>query len=168
MPYPRAILLLALVGCGGDSSVVERPDQPPVVNFEQSDEEMAAAIRQARGSIQGFIDQLPALRAEGAYFSVKVPIQVGLNTEHVWIDSPQYANGAFHGKLGNEPLEGPFKLGDLMSTPVAELSDWIAVRGGECFGGFTIVVVRSRLSPEQRLAFDQNAGILVPAVARPF
>jgi uncharacterized protein YegJ (DUF2314 family) len=161
-----AILMLAC--CGGQPSVVERAGEPAVVNFQSDDREMDAAIRAARESVKGFIAELPRLRERGEYFSVKVPIQVGSNVEHVWLTSLEFRDGSFYGALGNEPLAGPSKLGDQVSTPVTEISDWMAVRNGKLFGGFTVLVARSRMSPAQRNEFDESVGFTLPASARPF
>lgn len=157
-----------LVACGNNASVVERPGNPAVVNFERDDEEMARAVEQARDTVEKFIEELPELRERGDYFSVKVPIQAGSGTEHIWLDAPTFENGSFHGKIGNEPLEGPLKLGDRVITPLAVISDWMAVRDGELYGGFTVLVVRARMSPEQQSAFDESVGFRVPAAARSF
>jgi len=168
MKYEWLLAVLVLISCGSQPSVVERAGQPPVVNFEEDDKEMAAAIRKARESAPGFLAQLPRLRDRGDYFSVKVPIQVGSNVEHVWLSSPEVRNGIVYGAIGNEPVTGPHKLGDQVSTPVSEISDWMAVRDGELFGGFTVFVARSRMPSEQRKEFDESIGVELPASARSF
>ena len=90
-----AILLsIALVACG-DPSAVDDGGDSNVFNVSDDDPDMNAAIAKARASVEGFIEQLPRLRDEGAYFSVKVPISAGGVTEHVWLSDPEYRDGVF-------------------------------------------------------------------------
>jgi len=161
-------LLVLIMGCGDESSVVERPGEPAVVNVASDDDAMVAAIHQARDSVDGFLARLPTLRAKGEYYSVKVPVDTGSGIEHIWLDSPDYVDGAFHGKLGNTPLSGALKLGDVVTTPRDEISDWMAVSNGELFGGFSVILLRARLSPEEQAEFDASLGVPLPASARVF
>jgi uncharacterized protein YegJ (DUF2314 family) len=165
-----ASLLCALlaVGCGNDASVVQRSGQPAVVAFDNRDGEMAAAIREARDSVQGFIGELPALRGRGDYVAIKVAIPGGPGTEHVWLASPAFSDGAFHGVIDNVPLGGRLKLGDSVTVKVSEISDWMAVRQGELYGGFTVILARARMSSAERAKFDAGAPFRVPATARRF
>jgi uncharacterized protein YegJ (DUF2314 family) len=165
-----ASLLCALlaVGCANDASVVQRSGQPAVIAFDDRDKEMAAAIREARDSVQGFIAEMPALRGRGDYIAIKAPIAGGPGTEHVWLGSPEFREGAFHGKIDNVPLGGHFKLGDTVTVKISEISDWMAVRDGELYGGFTVIVGRARMLPAERVKFDAGAPFRVPATARRF
>lgn len=129
---------------------------------------MNAAIQEARSSFSGFVAQLPRLRETGAYYSIKVPVSSGADTEHIWLSAPEVRDGKVYGDLGNEPLHGPHELGDPVSVPQEEISDWMAVVDGEVFGGFTVIVVRSRLSDRERRSFDRSVGVRVPQSAREF
>lgn len=166
--FGAVLLLVLLFGCGNDPSVVERPGQPAAVRFANNDDEMAAAIQQARESIQGFLAELRALRDRGSYFAVKVPISVSGGHEHVWLGYPDFNNGTFQGAIGNDPIAGSLKLGDKITTPFGDISDWMAVRDGELYGGFTIVVARARMTATQRAEFDASVPFRVPALARRF
>lgn len=165
-----ASLLCALlaVGCGNDASVVHRSGQPAVVAFDNRDGEMAAAIREARDSVQGFIAELPALRGRGDYIAIKAAIPGDRGTEHVWLSSPSISDGTFHGVIDNVPLGGRLKLGDSVTVKVSEISDWMAVRQGELYGGYTVILGRARMSPAERATFDAGAPFRVPATARKF
>ena len=162
------LLLVVVLGCGQESPVVERPGNPDVVGVATDDADMLAAIRQARDSVDSFIAQLPALRDAGEYYSVKVPIDTGSGIEHVWLDAPEFTNDAFHGKLANVPLAGTLQLGDVITTPRAVISDWMAVRNGEIFGGFSVILLRSQLPPEEQAKLDASLGLTLPASARVF
>jgi uncharacterized protein YegJ (DUF2314 family) len=165
------ILILAvatLFGCGDNRDVVQRPGEPAVVNFDSMDPEMDAAIRRARSSFPGFVAQLPQLRDRSDYFSVKVPIDTGTSTEHIWLSSLELRDGEVAGVLANAPLDGPYKLGDKVSVPVEEISDWMAVVDNDLYGGFTVLVARSRMSPAEQEEFDRSVDFRVPASPRHF
>ena len=148
-------LAVALVsGCDSSStgapSIVEREGEPPVVVHSPDDRALTDAIADARRSVDDFISELPRLRADGAYVSVKAPVPAAGGIEHIWLADLDYRAGTFHGALGNEPLSGEHSLGDPYSIAAHEISDWMAVRGEELYGGFTIFVARDELDSAQR------------------
>lgn len=159
---------LPLAACLGGAQVVHREGEPPVIYFEDEDPQMNVAIENARSSFGAFVEQLPRLRKSGAYFSVKVPVPAGDDTEHVWLSDPEVRDGRVYGKLGNEPLSGPYELGDAVSVPTREISDWMAIVDGELYGGFTVLVARSRMSEAERNDLDRSLGFRVPQVPREF
>ena len=44
----------------------------------------------------------------------------------------------------------------------------MAVRQGELYGGFTVILARARMSSAERAKFDAGAPFRVPATARRF
>lgn len=163
-----SLAVFAALGCTDSPSVVYREGEPPVVGVEAEDPAMSTAIQSARATFDGFVEQLPRLLEAGAYFSVKVPIQVGSDREHIWLDSPVVQGGQVRGQLGNEPLAGPYRLGDVVSVRVEEISDWMAVFEGELYGGYSLLLLRSRMSDAEQHEFDQSVGFHLPTTARPF
>jgi uncharacterized protein YegJ (DUF2314 family) len=147
---------------------VHRPGEPDVVFFEDDDPDMAAAIERARASFPGFQAKLAELRARGDYYSIKVPVDADANTEHVWLEGAEILEGRVRGKLGNALLAGPHKLGDEVTVPVESISDWMAVVGGDLYGGYTVIVARARMSEEERAQFDRSVDFRVPESARVF
>lgn len=129
---------------------------------------MDAAIRSARASFPAFVSRLTELRDKGAYFSIKVPIQTGSNTEHIWLTAPEVRDGQVTGKLGNDPLAGSRKLGDTVTVPSSEVSDWMAIVNDELYGGYTVIVAREQMSEAEKSEFDHSVSFRVPAVAREF
>lgn len=165
---PMALIALFVLGCREDRSVVERPGEPDVVMFDRADAEMAAAMKDARSTLPKFVAELPNLRKRGSYFSVKVPVETGENVEHIWLDAPEIRDGQVTGALGNEPLEGSLALGDKVSVPIENVSDWMAVIDDDLYGGYTVLVARGRMSQAEREEFDASAGFNVPGSPRSF
>jgi uncharacterized protein YegJ (DUF2314 family) len=159
-----------LLACGAPADrIIERPGEPIAREFEASDPEMAAAIAAARASVGSLIERLRSLRAEGADVSVKVPLQIKDRVEHLWLHDLDFRDGAFHGNIANLPVgDGGWSLGDAVAAKPEEISDWMVVRDGTLYGGFTIVVVRRRLSEEQRREFDASVDFVTPSSARTF
>ena len=162
------IFLFLLVGCAPDAQVVNREGEPEVVHVRTDDSDMNAAMASARRSVDGFVQEIPSLLSSGAYFSVKVPLEVSGGTEHIWLDSPSINGGVFQGALGNVPLDSSYRLGQRVSCEVGEISDWMAVVDGELYGGYTVLVARDQMSKADRRAFDNSVGFKVPEVAREF
>jgi uncharacterized protein YegJ (DUF2314 family) len=165
---PVALVALLLLGCAEDRAVVHREGEPDVVLFDEADAEMEAAIKQARSTFPGFVAEMPHLMKRVDYFSIKVPIKTGASTEHIWLDAPILRDGLVTGALGNAPLEGSLELGDSVSIPIEEISDWMAVVDNELFGGYTVIIARGRMSQVEQEEFDASVGFRVPKSVRPF
>lgn len=167
---PLASILILLAACSGSPSpdVLHRPGEPLVVSFADGDAEMGAAVLQARATFAGFAERLPTLAATGAHFSVKVPIPAGAGTEHVWLGAVETQNGQVRGTIDNVPVDASRELGDVVSVSETEISDWMAVVDGRLYGGFTVHVIRARLSEAERAEFDRSAGFEIPPTPRHF
>ena len=165
---PIALVALLLLGCAEDRAVVHREGEPDVVLVEEADAEMEAAIKQARSTFPGFVAEIPHLMKRGDYFSIKVPIKAGPNTEHIWLDAPALRDGRVTGALGNAPLNSSLELGDTVSVPIEEISGWMAVVDNELFGGYTVIVARGRMSKTEQEEFDASVGFRVPKSGHPF
>jgi len=48
------------------------------------------------------------------------------------------------------------KIGDEVSFPPAELTDWMYMEDGKIIGGYTIRVLRKRMSAKEGADFDAN------------
>jgi uncharacterized protein YegJ (DUF2314 family) len=167
-----ALAIALMTGCDGSTtssaSVVDREGEPYVVRVGPDDRALADAIANARSSVDGFISELPRLQADGAYVSVKAPVPAGDSIEHIWLADLEYREGTFHGTLGNEPLSDEVELGDPYSVSTEEISDWMALRGNQLYGGFTIFAARDALDDAQRAKFDDSIGFRMPETPQTF
>lgn len=132
------------------------PRTDSIVSVAADDPQMLAAIAEARASQGEFLARIRNPPPTQTSASVKVMLRDGTVTEHVWLESPRYEDGSFIGTLGNEPqLVKGHALGELMTVPDSDMSDWLAVDDGVLVGGFSIRVFRDRLPPDQRAEFDR-------------
>ncbi len=147
--------LLLLAGCDdGDSSV-------HMVSAE--DPEMNAAMEEARETVGELVEQLPALQSAGAQVSIKVPVSEGDKTEHIWLANLRYEDGMIHGNLANAPADLPsWSYGDPVEVPVENISDWMVVREGQLFGGYTLFAMRDQMQGDQRRRFEAAVGLDFP------
>jgi uncharacterized protein YegJ (DUF2314 family) len=138
-------------------SVVHREGEPDVINVDSNDAEMNAAISQARHTTGEFLRILAAPKPNQTDFSAKreYPTKNGLGGEHIWISDLSYDGKLLHGKVGDDPANiANLKLGDEVSFSPAELTDWMYMEDGKIVGGYTIRVLRKRMSAQEGADFD--------------
>ncbi|MCB1206425.1 MAG: DUF2314 domain-containing protein [Verrucomicrobiae bacterium] len=119
-------------------------NEVPVIRVEADDEEMAAAVSEARRRWSEFVDAFER-RGEGDKFSIKAPVTVAGETEFIWIEVDGIASGVVFGKLGNRPvsLEG-LTLGSPVEISVADLNDWcFSIKDSEPVGLFTLKAIEA-------------------------
>ncbi|MFT3868983.1 MAG: DUF2314 domain-containing protein [Nibricoccus sp.] len=113
----------------------------PVVPISPDNEDMEAAIAQARARWPEFVAAFSKRHPEHM-FSVKAPLTSGEHTEHIWISVEAIEDDIIRGRIGNDPVNlGDYKLNDKISIPVAEIEDWMYLLSDKPVGGFTVDVV---------------------------
>ncbi len=164
----KATLLTAIVvafllvsSCGQDDQgtreIVARDGQPDVHMVSIDDPEMNSAMEQARASVTTFITSLQNPGQNQTHFSVKAKVVDGDQTEHIWLYDVSYDGNQFLGKIGNNPLNVKnVSLGDEIALLPSEISDWLIVEDQKLVGGYTLRVLRNRLSEDERKKFDEN------------
>jgi uncharacterized protein YegJ (DUF2314 family) len=121
------------------------------------DPEVNSAIAQARSTVDTFITSLQNPGQNQTYFSIKAKIVDGEHSEHMWLYDVGFDGNQFQGKIGNNPLNVKnVSLGDDLVLGPSEISDWMIVEDNTLVGGYTIRVIRNRLSDEDRKKFDQD------------
>jgi uncharacterized protein YegJ (DUF2314 family) len=154
-----------LCGCGALSGRQSLRDDP-VVNIAEDDASMNQAIATARARVGEFIPLLQKPGPDHSDFSVKVPIHDGDKTEHMWLTPVRFDGTKFVGAINNDP-EGvhTVKLGQEISVPKAEISDWMYVEmyveKGHLKGGFTLRVLRDKMGAKERQEFDREFPFII-------
>jgi uncharacterized protein YegJ (DUF2314 family) len=121
---------------------------------------MNASIEKARASLQTFKAALRSPPAGSDSFAVKVAFTYGRDSqEHIWLTEPSVASGRVSGQVGNEPVNATFlKLGQRVSAPESDVSDWMFVESGVLRGGYTLRVLLKRLPPPEHEKQLQDMG----------
>ena len=152
-------------GCGGNQKkgvTVARPGLVPVINVEDDDPKMLAAINKARATTPEFIAALKNPKPGQSGFGVKIPVKDGTQVEHMWMSPVRIVDGQFSGAINNEPLNvKTVKLGDEVKIAPNEISDWMYVEGGKLIGGYTIRMIRDNMPPGERQKFDRSTGLII-------
>jgi uncharacterized protein YegJ (DUF2314 family) len=131
-------------------------------NVSYSDDEMNRAIQQAQATLPLFISALQAPTSTQTSFLIKAGFSYDENsTEHMWISDISLKNNQFEGMLANEPIYVKnLRLGNYVAVQFDDVSDWQIIDTGRLVGGFTIYVLRSRMSESERRQFDSESGLI--------
>lgn len=150
--------LILLAAC----NTLPAGEEDNVIDVSADDSAMNAAIERAQETLPQFIAALQSPPSAEAQFSIKVRYPYGTSgaAEHLWVSGLTYRDGQFDGIMANEPLYiGGLDLGDAVTVDPADISDWMIVDGDKMYGGFTVYVLRAKLSEAERADFDAESGL---------
>lgn len=155
---PLLLLALACTGEGSSEKLVRRAGQPDVVMVSDEDALMNAAKDQAQKTFATFLGEMAAPHPN-THYSVKLMFQDGDAVEHIWVNQLTYEGGVLTGVVDNEPVNVKnVRLGQNVVVFVDRVSDWLILRDGKYLGGYTIRVLRDRMTPVEREQLDSQMG----------
>lgn len=142
--------------------------EPLFVAVHKSDEEMLRAYKAAAESIDRFISFIngggDAIRC--AKLRLKDPAlseELGEDRfAYLWLGNVQIEeDGSFVGTFFETPAEltSWYRPGDDLQFRREDIFDWFVNEQGQLFGGFTMLVQRSRLPEAERSSFDKYTGV---------
>jgi uncharacterized protein YegJ (DUF2314 family) len=153
------VLVLSLVACSRSKAAGEQKDE--VLYVKGSDPAMSAAIANAQATLDNFRGALAAPPAGTQSFSVKVGFAWGTKgeREHIWLTEPKFDGASVSGKINNDPVDvTTLTLGQAVTAPVKDVSDWMYVDNGVLRGGYTLRVLLDKMSPEARKKMLDEMG----------
>ena len=140
-----------------NSGCTKRPVVEQVVAVSADDAGMNAAIAKARATVGTFVTALRAPKKSQSRFAVKVRITDEDAHEHFWLSDVRYDGSEFSGKIANDPeTVKTVEFGQAVTARPAEISDWMYVDHGKLVGGYTLRLLRDRLSPSDRAELDRS------------
>ncbi|WP_293309799.1 YegJ family protein [Pedobacter sp. UBA5917] len=147
----------------GKKNVEERKDEPDMVYVPNEDERMNWAIEKANLTLWYFEESLAKPQPHHAYFSIKVHIVDGENSEHIWLTEPHFDDeGNLFGTVGNEPVNvRTVKLNQKIGINRELISDWMSIENGRLIGGYTIRAIRDGIPEKDRAEFDRSIGMYI-------
>ncbi|SNR62164.1 YegJ family protein [Flavobacterium sp. ov086] len=158
----KALVILIIFCCVSckNSDKVERENQPTIYNVESDDKEMSEAIKKANQTLTDFNSALQNPKIEVK--SLKVKFETANGNEHIWLSNIEYKDGKYWGILDNEPeYITEYKIGDKIEIDNSKISDWMYLENGKLFGGYTIKLLRSRMTENERNQFDAESGMQI-------
>ena len=141
---------------------VERSRRDEVFDMRSSEPAMARAFARARATLDEFLRIAESPPAHLAYFSVKLGVREGENTEFFWIQPFDWEGEAFRGRISNHPrLVGNVSLGQVVEFRKAEIVDWTYhdQRTRRMHGNFTACALLTKETPEDAARFRAHYGL---------
>jgi uncharacterized protein YegJ (DUF2314 family) len=157
------ILILGLASCNSKHTTkIERKGEPTVYGVQDSDVEMNEAIEKANQTLDNFKRALKSNNKDFKYFALKVRFITPQGGEHIWLSSISLKNKKYIGVVDNLPESTTeVKIGDTIQIKTDDISDWMYVDGNKLHGGYTLRVLRNRMTDAERKKFDKNNNITI-------
>lgn len=136
--------------------LAQNADADPTVAFEADDPVMDAAIAEAQRTLPEFLAALADPPIGASEFGIKYPLG---GWEHIWVGNLRRDGDRITGTLANAPEQEGRRLGERVSVPLADVSDW-AWRSpdGVMHGHHTTRVLFPQLPEEVVEAIRQDFG----------
>ena len=151
-----AVFVLVVAGCN------KKPPVDKVTYVADDDPQMNAAMEKARTSVNKFVAALRSPKPGQSGFAVKMAFVDSNGTEHMWLSPVSYDGKSFHGTVNNEPEKvKSVKIGQKVSVEPSKISDWMYVENRKLVGGYTLRVLRDKMSPAERVDFDKSVPFVV-------
>jgi uncharacterized protein YegJ (DUF2314 family) len=154
------ILLIALfVSCNSNTQKqITGKDSSSIIIVEQGDKQMEFAISKAQSPLSKFDSALFSNNPDYSSFALKVRFAYGVNNgEHIWLTDITKTKGEYKGVVNNEPeYISNLKLNDTIRIDKKDISDWMFMDKDSLRGGFTIKLLRDRMTKSERAEFDSG------------
>jgi uncharacterized protein YegJ (DUF2314 family) len=131
------------------------------VTVPRNDPDMEDAYQEARRTIARFIQLLKEPTPTQSYSALKIRISGQDQDEYIWISGTTYDGLMFTGIVSGSDLPLPLKPGDKCRIRADGIYDWMIVDNGKLVGGYTIRVMRSKMTIENRERFDASLWFAV-------
>ena len=102
-------------------SHAQNADADPTFDVAADDPVMDAAIAEAQRTLPEFLAALADPPRGAGEFTIKFPLG---GWEHIWVGELRHEGGRIVGKLANAPVQEGHRIGEPVSVPLAEISDW--------------------------------------------
>lgn len=83
--------------------------------------------------------------------------------EHMWVDEVYFDGSTIHGVLINSPNGiSSVSEGDEVTLSLGRIEDWLCAYDDDAHGGYSVQVLRARMSSDEREAHDEAWGLNFP------
>ena len=167
--FNKALLLLITINfftnhSFAQTSKLERDGEPDIYFLDGEDEEMNVAIKNAQNTFDDFLNTFDKKKKNSdLYFSIKVAFETDDGGfEHIWLSDISTRKNRLYGEVGNTPdAVSGLALGDRVKIDKSNISDWMIIEDNKLIGGYTIRVIRDRMSESDRAEFDRQFGAII-------
>lgn len=155
------IIGISILSCNSKNKI-ERDNEPTIYGVQSDDAEMNMAMETAKKTLDSFDYALKNNGNPLAFFSLKKRFVENENVEHIWVGSIYFENGKYFGFIDNLPeIVKGFKVGDSVEVSKEDISDWMYVEDSKLHGGYTIRLLRNRMTETERENFDKESGLII-------
>lgn len=143
----------ALPGCGrgGNSGKLYQP--------VSGNADMIAAIDQARDTLDSFFAAAAAHAPGTQDYKLKIAVQEGELTEHLWVSSFIPVDGGFEGTLVSEPeVLKQRKFGQRIRFVRDDVADWSYRKDGHQVGSYTMCAAFKTMPKADVEFYRNNSG----------
>jgi uncharacterized protein YegJ (DUF2314 family) len=150
--------LLLTASCNNNKMTkTEREGEPNIYGTPSDDKEMNDAVANAKSTLDEFDKAFQSNKFDTSTFALKVRFPTESGAEHIWATSIQIENGSYYGIIDNLPNAATqVKLGERMKLNKENITDWMYADNGTLRGGYTIQLIRTRMSEQEKKQFDAN------------
>ncbi|WP_086594464.1 DUF2314 domain-containing protein [Hymenobacter crusticola] len=153
-----SLILFACISCD-PSSTKPAEREKGVYSIESNDPEMTLAIKRGKASFSQFLSAMQQQDSANSNFAVKVHYDDGEQVEHIWLSNLTVENSQLYGVVDNVPeFTKQVKEGQKVKVDTSLVTDWNYTRGKKLIGGYTIKLLRERMTPAERTEFDESTG----------
>ena len=150
-----------MLSCNSQKKV-ERENEPTIYNVQDDDKEMNEAMKTAQKTLANFDDAFKKNNDSNVYFSLKKRFEEDNIIEHIWIGNLKYENGKYIGIVGNLPEKlKSVKLDDTVEIERKDITDWMYIINSKLYGGYTVRLLRNRMTESERQKFDSENGLII-------
>lgn len=157
------LILLGLVGCNTNQTTkTEREGEPTIYSVTDNDSEMNEAISDASRTLDKFNAALTSSNPDYKYFALKTRFRTPSGGEHIWVSNITFKDNKYYGVVDNLPESTTdVKIGDTIQILSENISDWMYIDNQKLRGGFTIRLLRKRMTDQERKQFDSENGLII-------
>ena len=156
-----SIILSSIISCN-ESKKVERTNEPTIYGVESVDVEMNNAIQKAKQTLPEFYKALETKNSNYEGLGIKMIFKTEDRNEHIWINGLFKKDNQYFGIVDNQPeYSSEIHLGDTVKIDNDRISDWMYLENSELKGGYTIRLLRQRMSEIEREDFDKTTGMII-------
>lgn len=157
------IILIGLVSCNNNQMTkIERVGEPEIYSVTNIDAEMNEAIKTANQTLNNFKEALKSDNPNFESFALKTRFNTSNGGEHIWVSNITLRDNKYFGVVENLPeLTNEVKLGDTIQIKDDNISDWIYIDNQKLRGGYTVRLLRNRMTEQERKQFDEENGFII-------
>jgi uncharacterized protein YegJ (DUF2314 family) len=132
-----------------------------VYEVDVEDEEMLTAIEMAKKTYTEFEKAIKSENPNFKNFTLKKAYESTEGDEHLWIKSVIFyaKKNKYVGIIADTPLHTKkVKFDEIVEVDKNEISDWMYFQDNVVKGGYTLRLLRSRMTDQDRKLFDAESG----------